>query len=448
VASQHQLKLTSPGGVGNSYCPPGEDNKSTKLSLSETLYSKLGNCPCHYSQLKTELCHALTTTGELDTFALDILLEHLIKSCQITEDSPGLYSLLPGIRKFSGPETDYSSLLKASPGQTASPGQPKRLSATIKPGDYFYISPELMHEIKSRHLGLRINACGTPMKKKRICSDCGSSYAIEEMVQNCCSRYCKKCSVTRYERALSRLHSLGIRAPRLIHMIIGFPYSRIAGLQGTVKKHGYIMTAFFRELRKSGINFQGIHTPDIQKTPTPGVVYLHYHYFLLPVAGPKNLRFFHLREIHRVRKSINSRYKTQFTLKFAPGIYRKKNGLLRYAAKRIAGLYGHGNNRIIATNNAGKSCPVTYGFMLPDIMTFPEYCDNFHNIRGCSLHLEKRLKSPRSGLSCNTVPVYDGNCIPCPKCGSYDFRICFEIIHSATCGAETPPPELVTVKTT
>jgi len=372
-------------------------------------------------------------TGELDTFALDVLLDYLLRTCQISEESPGVYFIVPGVVQLTGPAAEPITLRPLSPAERSQRFGKAETPLSGEP-EFFYISPENRAEQAERRLTDRLYSCGSEMEREKTCRECSRSIEKVKQVQNCGSRYCLKCSATRYERALSRLNDSGIYSKRLLHLIVGFPHVKIAGLKEAVKRHGYVMSEYFKELHEVfGIEIEGIHVPDIsRRNCLPGELYLHYHFYLLPCG------FLPERVITPHRQGFKKRFKTSFTFKVIG--YRSRKSMFHYAAKRIAGLYGHGKRYITATNHEGKPYRVEFAFQLPDVMTFDEYCGSFNKIRGFSLHLKK---SRRSRSSSNTVPVSDRNLLSCPYCQSQRIKTSWKIVFKQ---GNIPPPAMTPSK--
>jgi hypothetical protein len=202
------------------------------------------------------------------------------------------------------------------------------------------------------------------------------------------------------------------------------------------------MKLFFKKLKAAGMDFKGLRVFDYNDKKNP---YIHFHAGLMPIR-------YDFKKIQEIRKETIKELGLKFIFKIVPGIYRSRNTLFRYFAKRMAGLYGDTGKHIYAfKKGSSRPYPVYYGFMLPDVLTLDQFSLELYDMRAlttvnyrappvCPNCGEKHKKAPKGQLSCNIVPDYLETPLECPDCHSNYIRTSFKIVKEYSEIPDVPPP--------
>jgi hypothetical protein len=301
-----------------------------------------------------------------------------------------------------------------------------------------YVSPEYLPSYQKERLESRLKLCGSTLRLTHSCGMCGLTIGEpKETIASCGVRFCRRCASTRYSRALSRLHDSGIKNKRLIHAILGFPS------KPEYKRHDKLiyektMKLFFKKLKAAGMDFKGFRVFDYNDKKNP---YIHFH------AGLKPIRY-DLKKISKIRQEVIDELGLPFIFRIVPGIYRSRNTLFRYFAKRMAGLYGDTGKHLYARKKgSSRPYPVYYGFMLPDVMGLAQFSRELYDMRALATISYKapkgkapKGKAPKGLLSCNIVPDYSEILLECPDCHSNYIRTSFKIVKEYSETPDVPPP--------
>lgn len=216
--------------------------------------------------------------------------------------------------------------------------------------------------------------------KYYFCYNCGK---IHSRTQTCNERYSRCCYNERFKRNIARLKSLKIISKRMVHVIVGFPKENKKLDKHNKKELEKILVKFHRKLRIHYL-FRGIRIFDLADDG----MYEHFHYAIIPESKQLDVKV-----CRRILKQVSGGYVK--TLKVMG--FRYKSGLLKYFAKRVSGLYGHGKHE----------------FFLEDIMSYKEYKNYFFNVRFVTI-----IGRFPEGLTC--INAQSRLC--CPYCGSLDIE--------------------------
>jgi hypothetical protein len=271
-----------------------------------------------------------------------------------------------------------------------------------------YVIPEKYASYLADNLKNRIDSCGKLTRIKRKCYDCGNEQEERIIRQSCYNRFCEKCATVRFRKAYSRLSNYKIDNDyKMIHAVIGFEEKGSNFSRDYKKSEESVIKLFFKRLKESGVNAQGIKIFDYQDEKH---IYSHYHLALM-----QHYKLYDLRHLMNVREQVIKETGTKF-------IFRVLNyqspwaRLKRYFSKRIAGLYGDNGRRLQYINGNGQTVRLHFGFTLADKMCIEGYIEKFYGL------ITKTRVGTR--LSCITItPVR----IPiCKNCNSTDTFLAFD----------------------
>lgn len=253
------------------------------------------------------------------------------------------------------------------------------------------------------NFNLRINNCDDLPWGNIYCntSDCFEKLTKKPIKLTCLSPYCnhKECIKNRVRTINFRLHEFGIKSKNLYHFSVGFkPLEKITNEDRIKMQKSFIY--FMKLLNKSyekeyGQKLYSICARDLNKSKRNNdFLRLHYHIATLPIKDQNNFR--------SMTQRCSKKTQEKFGLEINPTWigYRKRNNVLEYFAKRIAGVFGH---------NRFEEKQFTY----QDIMGEDEYFEGFYKTKALTFfNLQYRSREATSGFikELNVVPKI------CPKC--------------------------------
>ena len=250
---------------------------------------------------------------------------------------------------------------------------------------------------KAAILKMQLASCGTLLVKHRFCPDCGRTY--DELHKDTCGiRYAPCCASFRFKKAFSRLLDYKVRYKELVHLSIGFP--RDAGtIRDRKKILDFVTTEFIRDMKKAGYPFRGFKVFDMADKRDP---FLHYHLGIFPTM------WIDIRKLMRIRRKTIQRTGHRFTVRVF-GL-RSKFALYEYFAKRIAGLYGHSDDKFINyLSDDGESTPLFYGYTLSESIGIEDFANTVRGFRALTV-------LGRVQKSCSNIAPVSEQC--CKFCGS------------------------------
>lgn len=268
-----------------------------------------------------------------------------------------------------------------------------------------YQDPEIQLQIdkinKITVLKNHLSTCGTKWAWY-ICPKCQTK---EKTLHHCNLRYCKKPSCIKFRRsqAFGKLKQFISTYPRGYHLSIGSNLLNKKQLERGVTK-------YFQQMRRKGYSMQFIKVFDIgkRKYKQTGRLWFHFHIVLFLARGEKRIDY---------RKFIaDSRNSLNKPALFNNIGWRNTKGLINYFSQKIAGEYGHKNNR----------------YYLPDLMSVETFSDIYHNARvfSCSKSLRRLIY-----ITVNSSPI-----ILCPKC---ETPMIFDEYEVITRKVHTKPPPMI-----
>lgn len=304
----------------------------------------------------------------------------------------------------------YSSISEVAP-PTLISSKPQ-LELTKKP---FYTGKEILAE----HLQGRIKKCKESHWKHLVCADCGEIVEPQVTKMHCFNRYCddSHCTVARILRAKNKLKTYFRYTKRVKEFVISFEW-RPDYSRDVKKKYERVLTLFFAQLRKFGCDIPAIRTFDFLKDDDG--FFLHFSFVALPLEKSN----FDIHLWNLVRERIERTRRVKFHISMAR--YRNKKQAVNYQANRIAGVYGHAKDH--------------NDFMLKDIMTLPEFIENFYKMKTyvkvgkdnlSDLNFEASYYEGLSSLMGLTLPE------TCPKCSSRNLKLMSDELYNIN---EAPPP--------
>lgn len=225
------------------------------------------------------------------------------------------------------------------------------------------LSPELP-------MRLRLENCGSRIWRKK-CGDCGHDWFGSSSlcgVSYCNHSHCIEFRVNRYYHKLQRYN---IQSRKMFHMVIGFPLYDSYPDKAELKKQKKLLSRFDQKVRRMGYSFRRLRAFDVQITNnTDGSrkFYVHYHYAVLPEM-----------KLGTCADDFNKaiQYVSEGRIKVVKQLgTRRTNGLLKYIAVRLGGVFGHDDEK--------RSNKVSTQYGYSHFLSLDEYYEKAYNVRNFS----------------------------------------------------------------
>jgi len=265
----------------------------------------------------------------------------------------------------------------------------------------------------AERLATRIEGCGNYGWMVLKCEDCQKIVLDKEgkpitYANTCLSPFCKNpaCQDNRIRISYQRIFKTPFKHKLLQHLIFGFSRTKFVKKQ-ELRNQIKIMKEWFKEMEKLGYNLSGIYGRDFSGPKKD--IYVHYHGAFEPLGDLKKLIAISM----IARKKVMDKTGAKFTARWKP--VRRKKGLLRYIAHRLAGILGDLRDR-----------NKWYGFQ--DLMHIDDYAGNIYRQKRIFSHL---LALPKAETY---VPyMLNNRTEKCPFCSSKNLKFVLMM--------EKPPPD-------
>jgi len=257
--------------------------------------------------------------------------------------------------------------------------------------------------------------------KLAVCNDCKKVVKKRALVLHSFCRYSSdKGNVqAMISKNRKKLKTLLRNLPRIKEFVVSFP-THPGYFRSLKPYYEKVINLFFKELRKTGVDFPTLQAIDFKKED--GLWQVHFHF----IAPSLEQKYFDVRVWHKVRQQIIEKTGQDFTASI--GRYKSKKRVMGYFALMMSGRY---------TAN-GKH----HGVGLDAMVDEREYLINFSGMRSFSIRGHRgdtlisfdaeyfaRLCS-KERLECLSIPQV------CPFCGNSNIILITEDKFSTL----KPPP--------
>ena len=300
--------------------------------------------------------------------------------------------------------------------------------------------PKIIEHLKLMRFKEKLRFCGKYAKMTYYCKniECGSMIEEEEKQILCHNRYCENpaCIEKRYKRNYENLMNYKIKRTRLKHIIAGFPkYNNYTKEDKALEEH--VLSIFFKKLRAHGCDIAGFRIWDVndqdKDNPDTDSRFVHYHYALI---SNDSTRDFNSDLWHQLRKETIKETGQEFNFQMVSKL-RNRATLFSYFAKRMTGLYGHGDKCVTYVNKKGQTKKLTYAFMFPDLVDEETYVRHYHNSRNLTIVSTKQKLKQIDDTTRDVDPLIRSiyrhvSLKKCQGCGTEGCKVTIEMLDMST----------------
>lgn len=266
----------------------------------------------------------------------------------------------------------------------------------------------------------QINSCSNRGYAWIVCKQCNNIADKKPIKLSCMLPYCTddECIENRIRTAKHNLYNLNINTKKLYHFSIGFkPITKLTN--EARQEFDKVAQLYIKTLKKIVPSAHFIFYRDINKSKS-NELRLHYHVLSFGFKGFRKPSI----PIQEAEKMLSTRLQMPFKVQLIG--YKTKNALFNYAAKRLAGVFGHNKDKT--------------RFYYKDFMLLDDYAKVIHRKRRlwCSFSAFPLASSESDLIQCKLSVVKK-----CPYCAHTHFKIVPKELYvkpplpkCSDCGAE------------